>query len=949
MNKYLISTLLGSALTLPTLAHSASPLVINGITKNPTTGVSLIPNPNPVVSTTVYNNEVSVDTTKSLTATGNLSSYVNVTINGVQQAVALSLLSPPAGNYGFLNFSSNGLFTYTLYDKSLAVLQLSASQSLDEYFQYSVQGYPNTTAYIHVHIAGNPNAVLPQNDEVSIDTQTKSISGNVATNDDVNNAAANSVSWNLTSPASTPYGFLKFDSTGAFTYNLNVEASIVTAIPAGETITDLFQYAVVGKDGRSVPAQLTVRITGNPIVVKALDDEATVDTAANPTVTGNVLDNDLNTQKGTAAISGLASSNYGQLAFDSSGKFTYSLFTEAPAVIALQPGQVVSDVFEYSVKGTNGIGSASAKLTIRIAGGSSAATSVKAGNDSATLVIDAASNNSTLDLNVLSNDINVGSVSLSGSPVGQYGFIVGGIGQDGKLTYRVDLNNPAVQNALKTGSSLTDTFLYTATGKAPNQNQSSQGKISIYIVAGTIGSFKAFDYIDSIIAESGAAAINGDLVAYNNNLLNSTDTSTRSQLLSSQIGRYGFLQYSSSTNKFTYTLNYNVPEIQALRTNSTPLQEVFKYRLINRFGSTADAQIVINIVSHREQTSADNVEIENNDNSNLATPLNSGNYMRGTLRNGDDRDWFYITTSGDEIINVELCPQGFACNAQGAWVLYVLDGDKLTQEMQNASVPLRLTRDDTGAVLSSFNETHMYLLYQYDKFKEALVGVIDPCYPPKNADGTGGGRTTIEVGVKTVPPGTTKNFFFAISSPLQRDGGGSNASTTCSSGSITLKKPGPTFKDLDPADRTKTIDVKTTQEYIGIYPNSDDQYTFKVTRTGVSPLSTTTTNDTAVYSSSTGNAQVPKVRVGEDLYAVELQPGIKSKSASTTPSFHVSNVARLPQAVVPNPYIGTYNPATSIVRLPKVTIDKTNEAYSVDLRYYSNSNLELISATPLQK
>lgn len=949
MNKYLITALLSTSLTYTHLALSAEPIKFNGSTTNTVTGVTRIPNPSPVVSAIAYNDEVSVDTSKTLIATGNAVINDSVTINGAAQFISLSLLSNAAGSYGYLNFNSNGAFTYTLYDRSLSVLALSASQTLEESFQYAIIGHPEATAAIHVHIAGNPYTFIPQNDEISIDSQTASVAGSVASNDDTNGAPVSSMTWRLDSPSTTSYGFLKFDSAGLYTYNLYKDSDAVLAIQAGETVNDTFQYSIVGKDGWTSSAQLTVHITGNPLVIKAIDDAASVDTAVNLSATGNVLDNDLNVLKGSAALDGLANSNYGQLTFDSSGKFTYNLFSDAPAVLALKPGNVVADVFHYTVKASNGSGSATGKLTIRIAGNSSTTTSVTAVNDSATLVVDAATANSSIEMNVMNNDINVGSVSLMGSSVGQYGFIVGSIGSDGKLTYRVDLNNAAVQSALNTGTTLTDTFTYLAIGKAPNQNQTAQGKISIYIVAGTAGSFKAFDYIDTIIAEAGANPVSGELVAYNNNLLNSTDTSTHSQLISSQYGKYGYLQYSSSTSKFTYTLNNNVPEIQALRVNDNALQEIFKYRLINRYGSTADAQIVINIVSRREQVSTDNVEIERNNNSNLATPLNSGNYMRGNLMNPDDRDWYVINSNGNETIHIELCPQGFGCYSQGAWVMYAFNGDLLTQDMQNTSVPISLRRDDTGAVLNSYNETHMYLLYNYGKFDDALLGVIDPCYPPKNTDGTGGGRNSVEISVPTLAPGTTRNIFFAISSPLQRDGGGgTSTTTTCSGGSIILKKAGPTIKAPDPVDPSKSIDVKTTQESIGIFPNSDDQYTFKVSRTGVSPLSTATTKKTATYDANTGTADVPSVRIMDNIYSVALQQGPSTKSASSAPFFSIKNVTPLSQAVTPDPYMGTYNPANNIVKLPKVTIGNTNQAYSVDLRYLPNGNkLELMSASPL--
>ena len=158
----------------------------------------------------------------------------------------------------------------------------------------------------------------------------------------------------------------------------------------------------------------------------------------------------------------------------------------------------------------------------------------------------------------------------------------------------------------------------------------------------------------------------------------------------------------------------------------------------------------------------------------------------------------------------------------------------------------------------------MYFLYNFGVFKEALVGVIDPCF---------GNRNIVDVGVPTLAPGKTRNYFVAISSPLQRDGGstdgGSGASSaTCSFGSVVLKKKGASI-DVpvgDPSTTTTvtgststittatTKSVTTTEQFIAIFPNSDDQYTVKVTRTGTSPINTRSSADQAIYDASTGAA-----------------------------------------------------------------------------------------------
>lgn len=959
MNKYFLTTAIAFGLTTTQVAFPAGSLSLNGSSTDKETGVTTF-NSSLNKQYFAYDYDISVDNGKVLSAGGDLSKIDRVIENGKEQTFAVALISPARSAYGSLNFSSSGTFIYTVDPQAPAVLNLTAGQNVDDVFAYYISGNPEAKGYIRVHITGTTNNFKALNDEISIDSQTKSVKGSVAANDDLAGVASTNVTWGLSSNPSSQYGFLSFSSTGEFTYNLFTDKDSVQNLSAGDYINDVFSYTLSSRDGRTTSGNLTVHIAGNPVQIKAIDDQASVDAAVTPTISGNVLDNDLNVAKGSATLTGSGASKYGYLQFDSFGKFTYNLFTDAEAILALKPGDVLTDVFSYSVKGNNGAGTATANLTIRIAGNSSAASSVKAIDDTATLAIDASTANPAVELNVLDNDLNVGSVSLSGSPVGQYGFIVGSLSKDGKLTYRVDLKNTAVQEAIKSGASLTDTFSYIAYGKAPNQSITAQGKIKIFIVAGSVASFKAYDFVatvtvdDSVTTTTSSATastttpgtISGNLVSYNAKLLGLDDNAALYPELpssTSQYGKYGYLQFSSS-GAFSYQVNYNLSAIQALRNTDNALQDSFEYTISYKGNTSNKAKIIVNLVSRREQVTTDNVEIENNNNSSFATPLNSGNYMRGNLMNSSDRDWFFLTSAGNEILHVELCPQGFACYNQGAWVAYIFDGNRLTQDMQNATTPLYLRRDDNGAILNTAQASHMYLLYQRGMFSNALVGVINPCYPGKTLDGTQTGKTSVDIGIPTLSPGETRNYFIAISSPLQTTGSGTASSNTnsCSDGTTILTRPGPVTTDSAGAK------VTTTQEYIAVYPSSDDQYTLKVNRTGVSPLNSLNSSDTIAYNSNTGSVLVPKVRLDSQVFAVNLKQEFPKKASGNTPSFKIGSVTPLPGASTLNPFMATFNPSNNVVKLPKVTVDNFPTAFSVDLRYLPDNSLELMSVTPVK-
>lgn len=779
------------------------------------------------------------------------------------------------------------------------------------------------------------------------------------------------------------YGYISGITADKYTatYRLDVTNPAVRALAEGQSLTDTIAYTVTAKDDQRVTntGLLTITIQAPKIKPIAYDDFATVEvdpTKAVASTVINVKSNDVNA--GDAYLTSNPNGQYGFLdlgANAAAGVYTYKLDLNNQTVRNLKSGETLTDTFSYRIRAP-GTGTLTAEATIRITivGSTNAAAEVTAVNDTVSLIVDSATTNPAVTYNVLKNDINADKASLASSTVGQYGSLEGGLAADGTFTYRVNLNNPAVQRLLSTaGASLSETFTYRVSGKAPNDRASSTATVTINIVAGNVVPFKALAISETIVAEEAvvttdgkpatttAGVIKGNLKTLNETYLNVKDSNIRAEITSSQFGKYGTLLFSTSTNEFSYTLSANVSEIQELRSSSTPLQDIFNYKITDRYGVTATAQIVINIVSRREYVSTDNVEIESNNKSSLATPLNTGANMRGNLKNGSDRDWYVINTNGNETFHIELCPTGVACAAQKAWVLYVFDASKLTKDMEEATYPLYLRRED-GANDGTYpkvtgNSDHLYLLSNRGVFGDALLGGIDPCY---------GNTSSVDISAPTLPPGETRNYFVAISSPLARDGSGASGTAataaTCSDGSVILKKPAGSI-DVPTAATTNSTTVGNTttsntsttktvnliQDFISVFPNSDDQYTFRVTRTGVSPLAIKSTKDEAVYNPNSGAVQIPKVRVGEQLMSVQLQQLPTGKSANAAISFGITGAQNLSEPLQADPLLGTYNDVNKIVKLPKVTVEATDKSYSVDLQYKpSNQTLEFLSATPVK-
>lgn len=581
--------------------------------------------------------------------------------------------------------------------------------------------------------------------------------------------------------------------------------------------------------------------------VVANNDSATIYSNSTAPITGDVTANDYGGNY--VSLDSPSASQYGNLSLGVKGVYSYTLNTNAAAVLSLKQGQTLTDVFRYTYGQQGGI-TTHAQLSIQIIGNPSTPVtpvtpaSPIANNDIATAVItysttqtSATQSSATVSItaspvtiSVKDNDLNAASAPayLVGDTIGQYGYFNGAISASGVLTYIVDTTNAKV-TGLTAGQSLTDTFIYR-------------------------------------------------------------------------------LQVGSSPS-----------------------------------ASDPQATITIRIFSQQQGVTNQNVELKPNNSSKLATSLNTGQYMRGQLKTSVkteminsseynshfDKGWFFLTSTGNEIIHLELCPQGTYCYNQKAWVMYVFDGDKLTDAIENQTFPLYKYIRETNKLAGATNHVdHMYLLYDQGLYGDALISVIDPCFGITN---------TLSFAAPALNPGqTSRNYYVAISSPLERRNTTSTSTpgtATCSSGSIIL-------------ENTNTITSGTTlvQENISIFPANEDMYTFKVTHSGANPL-LKASPDEVIYNSLTGIANIPKVRVNGQLYAATLQQGILSLAKF----FDISNMHVLNETDFTNPYIGTYNPANNVVDLPKVTVEQTSASYSVKLLYHADTNtLELLTATPIQ-
>ena len=142
-------------------------------------------------------------------------------------------------------------------------------------------------------------------------------------------------------------------------------------LAAGTVATDSFSYTVTDNHGATGTATDTVVVTGTWLPPVASADAAT--TAANASVTINVLGNDSDPQAGqTLSVSGLnLTGTNGTAVVNANGTITY---TPGAAYAGLAAGSASNDSFSYTVSdGHGGTATAAVKVTVTAPGASASA------------------------------------------------------------------------------------------------------------------------------------------------------------------------------------------------------------------------------------------------------------------------------------------------------------------------------------------------------------------------------------------------------------------------------------------------------------------------------------------------------------------------------------------------------------------------------------------------
>ncbi len=448
------------------------------------------------------------------------------------------------------------------------------------------------------------------------------------------------------------YGSLNVNADGSYVYivdnsNLSVQALRLNS----DTLTDVFTYTAQDSAGATSTTQITLTIHGRndaPIAFANHADAYESGGIANATLgsgaSGNVISNDLEYDLGdTTTVSGVAAGNqistsgavgaivlgsYGSITIQSDGSYTYAIDESNATVQALRlSSQTIDDIFSYTVVDAAGL-SSTAQITVAIHGANDAPVAIA---DSGIATEAGGLNNSTTGTdatgNVLTNDTDADSgdtKSVSGvaagvqsSTSGSVGATVAGsygsisISSTGAYVYSIDNSNTAVQALRISGQTLQDVFSYTM---VDNAGLNSTTQVTITIQGANDTPTAAAD--NTAIAIEAGGTTNGTAGANGtgNVLSNDTDidsvsngetkavagvaagvqASASGNVATSVVGTFGSITINAD-GSYTYIVDNNNSTVQALRTTSDTLVDVFTYTMTDAGGLTSTSQVTVTL------------------------------------------------------------------------------------------------------------------------------------------------------------------------------------------------------------------------------------------------------------------------------------------------------------------------------------------------------------------
>ncbi|WP_423205120.1 retention module-containing protein [Pseudomonas kribbensis] len=427
---------------------------------------------------------------------------IAVVTNGLAAGFPQSVTTPLGSTLTITGFNATtGVvsYSYTL-DHNDAHPTANGANTLSEQFAVTVVDDNGTTANasLDVNIVDDlPKAVDDSNAGTASETNL-TLTGNVLTNDvqGADRVPTGPNAGPITAGTFTgTYGTLVLNANGTYTYTVNPNDADFKALHGGGNGTETFTYTVTDSDGDTSTANLVLQIHNNddPVTISGLDVNGGELTVFEKNLsTGSAPDASALTQSGTftiTALDGVTTLTVGGIAVVTNGVatgFPQSVTTPLGSTLTITGFNATTGVVSYSYTldhndahpTANGANTLSEQFAVTVVDDNgttaNASLDVNIVDDLPKAVDDsnagtASETNLTLTGNVLTNDVqgadrvptgpNAGPIT-AGTFTGTYGTLV--LNANGTYTYTVNPND-ADFKALHGGGNGTETFTYTIT------------------------------------------------------------------------------------------------------------------------------------------------------------------------------------------------------------------------------------------------------------------------------------------------------------------------------------------------------------------------------------------------------------------------------------------------------------------------------------------------------
>ncbi len=712
------------------------------------------------------------------------------------------------GTYGTLTIGADGSYKYVANSN---ISGLGDGQSVTDTFVYTIKDNENatTTANIVIKVlgldtegSGNNNPVATNNTNsvnedatISATDGSTGVTGDVLTNDtDADgdtltvSAIQNSsgTSGTLGSGLTGAYGTLTINADGSYSYA--ADQSAADDLDSGDQVTDVFTYTVSDGNGGQDTATITITITGVNDAPVAVDDTDAVLEDATITKTGaqdDVLNDDSDADDSASlSVSNISHSNgntgsvssgstynssstqivgtYGTLNIGADGSYTYT--ADQSAADDLDAGDVVTDVFTYTLTDGTTSDNQTATLTITVTGindtpvaqddvgviaedstltvtngananvsGSYDATGEHSGDvidtsssshtdsdpdDSATLSVSQIRKDGGSDSSVSSGS----SYDSSGTSVtGTYGTLT--IGADGSYTYVAD---QAAADALDLNDSADDVFTYTLTDgttsttanititvKGINDDPVAVNDTDTVSEGATVTKTGSQDDVlaDDTDTDEDATLTVTAIQPSGGSSSNVSSGSTYQSSGTSVTGTYGTLTIGAD-GSYTYIADQSAAD--ALDDTETAT-DTFTYTVTDENGATATATITITV------NGSNDAPVARNDTGTVEEDATL------TVSDGDNANAVSAATYVDafDISSQEFNPQGFTFSNDGTKMFLTgNNGDDVNEYTLTTGFDVSTASFVDSFDISSQELGPRDLAFSADGTKMFVVGVI---------------------------------------------------------------------------------------------------------------------------------------------------------------------------------------------------------------------------------